>query len=156
MDDGLAHVVQGRRRFVPHATRGELTEAQRLCRYWWAAQFAEGRRVLDAGCGLGYGSSILARAGASAVVGVEAAEPVVEAARATVSGSSTVAVRGAELRALPFHPGEFDVVVCFDAFEEADDQAAVLDELVRVTGPAGVLLLSARNPAQHLSENGHR
>ncbi|PYT22511.1 MAG: SAM-dependent methyltransferase, partial [Acidobacteria bacterium] len=34
---------------------------EHVARYWFAARFARGRRVLDAGCGSGYGADVLAR-----------------------------------------------------------------------------------------------
>ena len=61
--------------------REELLAAEHLARYEWAAALAPGRRVLDAGCGTGYGAHILAAAGAAHVTGVDTAGAVIEAAR---------------------------------------------------------------------------
>ena len=68
-------------RLVPDLQRGELIYAEHLARYFLASQLAAGRRVLDAGCGEGYGTAILAAAGAASVVGVDVDEP-------TLTGSS--------------------------------------------------------------------
>src|SRR5215467_1277008 len=43
---------------------------EHLARYAFAARLARGKRVLDAGCGAGYGSAELARAALS-VVGID-------------------------------------------------------------------------------------
>jgi SAM-dependent methyltransferase len=43
-------------RFAPATMREELLAAEHLARYEWAAALAGGWRVLDAGCGTGYGA----------------------------------------------------------------------------------------------------
>ena len=74
MADDLAEYVEGTPAGVtPGQVRGHLVEAERLARYWWAAGLMAGVRVLDLGCGLGDGSAILLEAGATEVVGVDAA-----------------------------------------------------------------------------------
>ena len=50
-------------RLVPDAHRGQLIYAEHVARYRLAAQFVPGRRVLDAGCGEGYGTDLLAASG---------------------------------------------------------------------------------------------
>src|ERR1700683_667796 len=54
---------------------------EHMARYTFAARLARGKRVLDAGCGAGYGSADLARA-AERVVGVDCAQGAIEFARA--------------------------------------------------------------------------
>jgi len=101
-------------RFDPELMGGSLLEAEHLARYRWAGALVEGKRVLDAGCGTGYGSELLARQGAAEVVGVDADADVIEAASRSASGVTFVA---ADLRELPADLGEFDVVVCFEVIE---------------------------------------
>src|SRR4051812_19298073 len=104
----LADLINGTPgRFVPHEMRGELVEAEHLTRYWYAGSFARGRRVLDAGCGLGYGTRILAEAGAAEATGVDIAEAVVEAARADTPDA---AFNVADVRDLSFADASFDLV----------------------------------------------
>src|SRR5688572_26991292 len=87
-------------RFDPASVRGEMTDAEHLARYAWAAQLTKGRRVLDAGCGLGYGSALLAGAGAGSVTGMDIAPAVVEVARGRVPAGVTL-VEG-DVHQLPF------------------------------------------------------
>jgi 2-polyprenyl-3-methyl-5-hydroxy-6-metoxy-1,4-benzoquinol methylase len=140
-------------RYVPDLMRGELVEAEHLSRYRWAAQLVPGRRVLDAACGVGYGSVILAEAGAQEVVGVDISEPALELARE--NGRDGVRFVAGDLHALDLPDGAFDVVVCFEAIEHVDDPGAVLDELARVLAPGGVLAVSSPNPRVYPEGNPH-
>src|SRR5437764_13853073 len=101
-------------RFDPQATRGRLIEAEHLARYWWAAALVPGKRVLDAGCGTAYGSEILARAGASEVIGGGLDAAVVEAARAS---TQTVSLEAAAVGDLPQRDGAFDAAGCSVAIQ---------------------------------------
>lgn len=137
-------------RFDPATMGGELVEAEHLCRYLWVAALAEGARVLDAGCGTGYGTAILAGAGARSVVGVDRAEPALAAARAAHPG---LRYERGDLAALPVPDDAVDLAVCFEAIEHVDDQPAVLDELVRVLAPGGVLAISSPNRDTYVPGN---
>ena len=57
-------------RFDPTAMEGQLLEAEHLARYRWAAALAEGKRVLDAGCGTGRVAIELARRGVAVGMGM--------------------------------------------------------------------------------------
>lgn len=148
---GMCHRVP--ERFVPEEMHGELIEAEHLGRYAWAASLAPGRRVLDAGCGMAYGSAMLAEAGAKEVVGVDREEPVIEAARGRVADS--VRLEQADVNALPFGDGEFGLVVCFEVIEHVEDPLAVLDELRRVLTPDGLLAISSPNRRRSQGSNPH-
>ena len=47
-------------RYDPMLPQGMIIAAEHQARYRWAAAAADGKEVLDAGCGAGYGSAILA------------------------------------------------------------------------------------------------
>src|SRR5579885_297921 len=54
---------------------------EHLARYAFAARLARGKRVLDAGCGAGYGTAELARVALSAA-GIDSAADAIDYARA--------------------------------------------------------------------------
>jgi SAM-dependent methyltransferase len=139
-------------RFVPSTNRGSLVEAEHLLRYWWAAQLASGRRVLDAGCGVGYGTAMLAAAGAQETVGVDLSSDAVNAAAA---GAQAATFMEGDVHALPFEDDRFDVVVCFEVIEHVDRQDEVIAELDRVLAPSGVLLISSPNRGVYPPGNPH-
>ena len=132
-------------RFVPDVMQGTLIEAEHLARYKWAAQIAARRRVLDAGCGTGYGCELLAAAGAEAVVGVDTAGEVLDSVRRDMPDGVRLDV--ADVSRLPYADGEFNLVVCFDVVEHLEDPSPAFDEIVRVLAPDGVLLVSTPNRA---------
>lgn len=154
MEFDLSNRVEGvPERFAPASVRGELTDAEHLVRYSWASRLAPGRRVLDAGCGLGYGSRLLRHAGASEVIGVDIAESVVEAAGADVEPGLRFEV--GDVSGLDYEDGAFDLVVCLEVIEHVHDQRRVIGELVRVLAPDGILVVSSPNRAVYVPGNPH-
>ena len=137
-------------RLVPDLQHGELVHAEHLARYRLAAQLAPGRRVLDAASGEGYGSAILAAAGAVAVVGVDVDPKAVEHARASHPGPE---FQVADVGALPFEDDAFDLVVSFETIEHVPDPPSALAELARVLRADGTLLISTPNKHEYLVAN---
>lgn len=130
-------------RFLPDVHGGELVAAEHLARYAWAAQVAGGRKFLDAGCGVGYGTAMLARAGALGATGVDLDPDAVADATDEHPGAADF-VEG-DLLALPLESGSFDLVTCFEAIEHVADPERALHELARVLSPEGLLLISSPN-----------
>jgi len=130
-------------RRVSELGQGRLIEAEQVSRYLWAAQAARDRVVLDAGCGTGYGSRLLADGGAREVIGVDLARAVLE--MATPGMPTSVRLVTGDLRKLEFEDDGFELVVCFEVIEYVEDPHAALDELIRVLAPGGLLLVSSPN-----------
>lgn len=129
-------------RFAAAVNRHPGLVAERLARYAWAASLADDAVVLDAGCGIGWGTAKLAER-ARRAVGVDLSPPaVVAAARAHGAAAE---FHQADLCDLPFEDAEFDLVVCFETIERVERPGRAFDELRRVLKPAGVLLISAAN-----------
>jgi 2-polyprenyl-3-methyl-5-hydroxy-6-metoxy-1,4-benzoquinol methylase len=157
MSDQLLHPPAARtdvpERFDPATMQGEIIEAEHLARYRWACSLAVGRRVLDAGCGTAYGSSLLAEAGALEVVGVDTAREVLDYARARMP--ELVALEDGDVTALPYEDGRFDLVVCFEVIEHLAEPGRALDEFRRVLSPQGVLAVSSPNRDVYPPGNPH-
>lgn len=130
-DDFSSHYDHGRDRGY-HALVDEL-ELEVL------APYAEGRRVLEAGCGTGLLLSRIAGI-ASEAVGVDLSSGMLAHAQArgldVVQGSVT---------ALPFRDASFDTVCSFKVLAHVPDIDGALRELARVTRPGGHLVLEFYN-----------
>jgi SAM-dependent methyltransferase len=116
--------------------------ARHLVAYDFAAARARGRRVLDAGCGEGYGAARLAQAGASDVVAVDLDQAVVSHVRRAYPAVGAVR---AELGALPFRGGTFDLVVSLQVIEHVWDPEGYLRSLRSVLSAEGELILTTPN-----------
>ena len=115
-----------------------------LARYRFAfAQMKGGERVLDAGCGTGYGSRLL-REKAFSVVGIDNSPLAVEYANGHFAGQSVSFAR-MDCQYLAFPDSRFDLMVCFEVFEHLESHDAFLKECLRVLSPRGILILSTPN-----------
>jgi SAM-dependent methyltransferase len=101
----------------------------------------EGRDVLEAGCGEGYGADLIAGV-ARRVIGVDYDEPTVAHVRARYP---RIDVRHGNLAELPLPDGAVDVVVNFQVIEHLWDQAQFIAECARVLRPSGLLMISTPN-----------
>ncbi len=110
-------------------------------RYMWAARVIEGRRVLDLGSGEGFGAAILAGS-ASHVVGVDVDERTVEHSKLNYGGANLEFQVGTALDLSVFEDGSFGAVVAFEIIEHVQDQERVLDEVARLLGDDGLLVVS--------------
>jgi SAM-dependent methyltransferase len=119
-------------------------ESEHRGRYLWAARLAKGLDVLDAGCGTGYGTEILAGAEAGRVVGMDISETAISQARSSSSHPASEFSLGS-LHSLPFEDSSFDLAVCFEVIEHVEDQELAIAELRRVLRPNGVLAISSPN-----------
>jgi SAM-dependent methyltransferase len=140
-------------RFDPAGSNGELVEAEHRARYWWASDFVEGKDVLDAGCGTGFGTAMLAERRPARLVGVDISPDALARARQLAPAADDL-LQG-DVRELPFEDSSFDVVVCFEVIEHVERQDDALDELRRVLRDTGCLLISSPNRDVYTPGNPH-
>jgi SAM-dependent methyltransferase len=111
-------------------------------RYDFAAQFVAGKRVIDCACGAGYGSHLLARSGATSVVGLDISEDAIGWASRHFAAPALRFQRVSG--ALPVDDASTDVVVSFETIEHVAPAtvAQFVSELARVLVDGGTLVLS--------------
>jgi 2-polyprenyl-3-methyl-5-hydroxy-6-metoxy-1,4-benzoquinol methylase len=132
----IGHVASERLLPGQDAPAGELEH--HVARYAWAFRAVEARRVIDVGCGVGYGTSLLAWVAASAT-GVDRDPAAIETARMTYQSPRLDYRLDDAASALP----KADVAICFEVIEHVDDPAAVCAGLLEA---APRVLLSYPNP----------
>lgn len=130
-------------RFTPECVREIWYE--HFHRYVFARDFVQGLDVLDAACGEGYGSALLAGSAAS-VTGVDVSARAVEHAQERYAGDS-LEFRVADCLDLPFEDDAFDCIVSFETLEHLEDHDGLMKEFRRVLKPGGFLLLSSPDKA---------
>jgi 2-polyprenyl-3-methyl-5-hydroxy-6-metoxy-1,4-benzoquinol methylase len=137
-----------------------------MARYRLAATFAIGKKVVDVGCGPGYGTASMAEAAAFAV-GVDASREAIAIATAQASSRARFALMDA--RAMAIADNSFDVATCFEVVEHVD--ADLVEEIVRDVArclrPDGLAMFSTPNidvilkagtevPDFHVNNMNHR
>jgi SAM-dependent methyltransferase len=129
-------------RILPGQVDADLLN-EHLARYAFAARLARGKRVLDIGCGAGYGSAELAGAALS-VTAADIAAEAVDWGRRHFSRPNLRFVQ-ASAAALPHSDASFDMVVAFEVIEHLEDWGAFLREARRVLAPNGQFIVSTPN-----------
>ncbi|MGA2272693.1 MAG: methyltransferase domain-containing protein [Bryobacteraceae bacterium] len=138
-------------RLIPGQVDVDLLN-EHLARYAFAARLAHGKRVLDAGCGAGYGSAELAGQ-ADSVTGADLAAEAVDFARAHY-GVPNLAFEQASCDRLPHPDACFDLVVAFEVIEHLEGWREFLLEARRVLAPGGQLIVSTPNKLYYTESRG--
>jgi SAM-dependent methyltransferase len=128
-------------RIVPWGDPGLL--AWHLARYRFALPLVTARRVLDIGCGEGYGTALLAGQAREAI-GLDYSPAAVQhAAKSYVRPNLTF--RLGDAAALESSLGAFDVITCFEVLEHLEDGEALFAGITKLLSRHGVLVLSTPN-----------
>ena len=127
-------------RVIPGQTDPDLLN-EHVARYRFAESLASGRSVLDLGCGVGYGSALLA-AKAEQVYALDNSLGALTSGR---QGHSNIRFLQGDGAALPLRDNSIDVVVAFEVIEHLEHWAEMLSEAARVLKADGQLLVSTPN-----------
>ena len=134
-------------RYVP-GTWSELASYEHFPRYLLAGRLAFQKTVLDLGCGTGYGTAMLARAGATSVTGLDIDQSTIEWAQRAHHEKNLSFCARTDLGA-GFAPESFDLITCFEMIEHVTEpiQRATIASIARLLKKDGILLISTPNPA---------
>lgn len=118
-------------------------------RYLFASERIKGMKVLDLGCGTGYGAKLLTRT-AEKVIAADADFYALQYGEKNYSDPHIQRVRVPYITAeqhLPFDNDSFDAVVNFEVIEHVpvEHMEAYFDEIARVLKPEGLLFISTPN-----------
>jgi SAM-dependent methyltransferase len=131
-------------RLIPGTPDWEAFHHEHEQRYRFFAERYVGLDVLDAACGVGYGSAVIARSGAKSVVGIDVDAQTVAYAREHFA-HPRVAFAEANAEQLAQLGQTFDVVVSFETIEHLREPIRFLAEVRRVLRPGGRFICSTPN-----------
>jgi SAM-dependent methyltransferase len=116
---------------------------EHVARYAFAARLAKGRRVLDAGCGSGYGAAKLAQE-AREILAIDVSQEAVDEARQQYPAAN-LRFECADCLDIPAADGSFDLVVAFEIIEHLSDWRRFLQQVRRILAPDGQFVVSTPN-----------
>lgn len=123
---------------------GDLVSAEQVeriaRRYYWAAEYCQGKDVLEVACGTGQGVGYLAQSARSIVAG-DYSEAILEIAREHYG--SRFEFRQFDAQDIPFAEQSFDVIIIFEALYYIPDAQRFFKECVRLLRSMGGYLLIA-------------
>ncbi len=122
-----------------------------LATYDFTLPYVQGKRVLDFGCGTGYGAHRIAASCAS-VMGVDVSADAVSYAQSRYSAPNLEfrTLPPVEDAPLPFADGSIEVVLSFQVIEHVPEPAAYLSEVRRVLADDGVFIVATPDRSTRL------
>ena len=153
MTDPTAALEFTGERFTPECVREIWYEHWH--RYAFARSFATNKRVLDAACGEGYGSAMLAGV-ATSVLGVDISEDAIEHAQKRYAAQKNLTFTRDDCTALDMQPGQFDLIVSFETLEHVAAQEALIAGFACALADGGILMVSSPDKRTYSDVNGFR
>jgi len=137
-------------RFTPECVREIWYEHYH--RYAFAKNIVNDKTILDAACGEGYGSNLLAES-AQNVTGVDINKKTVDHAKNRYNKKNLSFIQ-ASCTDLPFEDDSFDVVISFETLEHLKEQEKMLAEFNRVLKNNGFLIISTPDKKHYSDATG--
>lgn len=137
--------------FRSDSPRAYLIYLFHIITYDYAREFVQDMRVLDFGCGSGYGTARLAEH-CRHIIGVDVASDAIAHARRNYQRHNLeyATIAPAEEQPLPFPDQSFDVVLSFQVIEHVTDEAKYLSEAWRVLRPGGRFVVATPDRGSRL------
>ncbi len=145
-------------RIVPGAENCEPLFADKMymehsARYKLASKFAKGAKILDIGCGVGYGSAILADAGAQSVTAFDLSAEAIEHARAFYARPNIKFETG-DATAFSYED-KFDLIVCFELIEHVPNPDKTFECIMSCLAEDGILVMSTPRALEEKRNDFH-
>lgn len=127
-------------------------EGQHLAKYKFALKFCKGKRILEIGCGSGYGSEYLAENGVAKITAFDIDPAAISFA---IKNSSRENIKFAEGDAETLILGEYyDVVLSFEVIEHLKQPEKLIELGKKGIKKGGVFILSTPNKTYSILDGG--
>lgn len=120
--------------------------------YEFAKPLIQGKKVLDVGCGLAYGTALMAGS-ASTITGIDYDAVTVEANKKSYGKIVNLDFKQAVIPPLPFEDNSFDIITAFQFIEHIKPRKEFIKECLRVLRPGGSFLVTTPNVKMSLARN---
>ncbi len=127
------------------------TAAQHRAAYRFAAKYAQGRRVVEIGCGVGFGARILSQQ-ATQVLAIDNSPDAISACEKDPPPANLL-FRRADALSLSRSEITCDVLVAFQVIEHLADTDRFLRLAAEATAPDGICLISTPNALLSVGNN---
>jgi 2-polyprenyl-3-methyl-5-hydroxy-6-metoxy-1,4-benzoquinol methylase len=128
---------------------GERSDAHMIRYHWSSGYIRPNDRVLDAACGLGYGSRLVSHNTlACSVHGVDGSDWAIDYAKdnfASVDAKLSFSTGYLPECLVDLPEGSFDVILSFETLEHVDDPEKLIAQFHRLLTPGGRLIVSVPN-----------
>jgi 2-polyprenyl-3-methyl-5-hydroxy-6-metoxy-1,4-benzoquinol methylase len=141
-------------RLIPGTDIWQQGLADHIPRYEFAGNFCIGKRVLDAACGAGYGSKLLAERGATSIHAIDISEEALSSAR-KIFAHPRVSFQVDDCEKLSSVGDGIEVIIALECVEHLPTPEKFLNRCTDILDASGVLILSTPN-AKALGRPKHR
>lgn len=114
-----------------------------LSKYRFSLKFCKGKKVLELGCGAGYGSKYLAKGGAKQVIAYDLDKKVIKFAKQNFNDKKVI-FRLGDVESLKLK-SEYNVVIAFELIEHLNQPEKLLSLTKRALVRNGIFILSTPN-----------
>ncbi|MBO9129545.1 class I SAM-dependent methyltransferase [Bacillus sp. 165] len=114
----------------------------------------KGAAVLDIGCGDGYGTYKVNKAGYKAT-GIDLSEEMIKLANARGEQEGLAFMQG-DINALPIEDESFDAAMVINALEWTEHPLIAIEEMKRILKPNGLACIGILGPTAHPRENSYK
>jgi ubiquinone/menaquinone biosynthesis C-methylase UbiE len=120
-----------------------LIYSMHVATYKYCIGYVAEKKVLDYGCGSGYGTALISESCVQ-ITGVDISPEAIAYAQSHYQGPhlSYLQIERAEVAPLPFPDSSFDVVLSFQVIEHVQDVSVYLKEFERVLVPGGCVIIA--------------
>lgn len=147
----MAEIKQSHER-ADDTLANNVTYQRCLYAYDFAIPYITGKNVVDIGCGLGYGTSLMA-AYADRITGVDYDGATIEANKIKHKKIPNIDFVQSSVPPVAFADNSVDVVTAFQFIEHIEMRKEFIKDVLRVIKPGGVFLLTTPNARKSLARN---